>query len=264
MSQMRIAVIGAGIMGSGIAQATATHGYRTYCYDLSEEQIKVARELVVDGRYGLRRAVERNKISPERARAAQERLSFGTDLAEALDSADLVVECIPEDLGLKTRMFRRLDEMAPPEAILTSNTSGHPICALAGATTRPEKVMGWHWSSPAPVMPLAELVVTPQTSQETVDAVVQVAASCGKNPVVVKENPFVWGFVGNRVLTAMVREAQRVVDEGLATKDQVDQIVVDGFRWPVGPFALVDGSASGWGENRSSTAPPKDAPWKRG
>ncbi|WP_433413165.1 3-hydroxyacyl-CoA dehydrogenase family protein [Microtetraspora malaysiensis] len=264
MSDMRIAVIGAGVMGSGIAQTTATYGYRTHCYDLSEDQIRAARELVVNGRYGLDRAVERNKISPEWARAAQERLSFGTDLAEALDSADLVIEAIPEDLGLKTRMFRRLDEMAPPEAILTSNTSGHPICALAGATTRPEKVMGWHWSSPPPVMPLAELVVTPQTSQATVDAVVQVATACGKNPVVVKENPFVWGFVGNRLLTAMVREAQRVVDEGLASKEQVDQIVVDGYRWPVGPFAMMEGASSGWGEKRSPSTAPEGAPWKRG
>ncbi|GAB1823753.1 3-hydroxyacyl-CoA dehydrogenase family protein [Herbidospora sp. RD11066] len=262
MTIKRIAVIGAGVMGSGIAQTAATHGYRTHCYDLSADQITTARGLLFDGRYGLRRAVERNKITSEQAEIAQELLTFGTDLDEALDSADLVIESIPEDLGLKTRLFRRLDDLAPPGAILTSNTSGHPICALAGATLRPEKVMGWHWSSPAQVMPLAELVVTPQTAQATVDAVAGVAAACGKNPVVVKENPFVWGFVGNRVLTAMVREAQRVVDEGLATKEQVDQIVVDGFRWPVGPFAMMEGASGGWGENRTPTAPPKDAPWK--
>jgi 3-hydroxyacyl-CoA dehydrogenase len=136
--------------------------------------------------------------------------------------------------------------VAKPTAILASNTSGFSIAALGAATGRPERVVGWHWASPPPVMKFAEIVAADATSDATIETVVEVARACGKNPVVVKDNAMAWGFVANRVYFAMIREAQRVVDDGVATREQVNQLMVDCFRWPVGPFAMVAGATSGW------------------
>lgn len=240
-----IGVIGAGVMGSGIAQTVAQAGFSAVCCDVSPDVIEKARENIVKGRYGLERAVERGKLDRESADEALARVRFTTSLEQAA-TTDLVVECVPERLDLKIKVFRDLDDLARPETILASNTSGFPITALSAATERPERVIGWHWASPPPVMRLAEIVVTPATSQETTDTVVRVAQACGKNPVVVKDLPTQWGFVANRIYFSMVREAQRVVDSGIASAEEVNQIMVDCFNWPVGPFAMVKGATSGW------------------
>jgi 3-hydroxyacyl-CoA dehydrogenase len=241
----RIGVIGAGVMGSGIAQVTATAGYETVCCDVSPQALAAARETVRSGRFGVERGVERGKLTREQADAALARLRFSASLEEAA-AADLVIECVPEKLDLKVRLLRRLDETAPAHAILASNTSGFPIAALAAATGRPERVIGWHWASPPVVMRFAEIVVTDATSQETVAAVCAVAAACGKNPQVVKDSPMHWGFVANRIYFAMLREAQRVVDEGVAPAEVVNQLMVDCYNWPVGPFAMIRGAGRGW------------------
>lgn len=242
---IRIGVIGAGVMGSGIAQTTATAGYETTCCDLSDEVIAKAQESVRTGRFGFERAVERGKITREDAEAAHDRLTFTTEF-EAAAAADLIVECVPEKLDLKIKIIRQLDEIAPTSSILASNTSGFPIAALAAATQRPEQVIGWHWASPPVVMKFAEIVVTEETADATTACVAEVAEACGKHPVVVKDNPMAWGFVANRVYGAMLREAARVVDEGVASHEEVNQLMVDCFGWPVGPFAMVKGAGSGW------------------
>ncbi|HEX5616691.1 MAG TPA: 3-hydroxyacyl-CoA dehydrogenase family protein [Acidimicrobiia bacterium] len=242
---MRIGVLGAGVMGSGIAQVTAIAGYDTVCADIDPNVLAQAPELVAHGRFGLDGAVERGKLTRDDADAALARLSFTSEL-DAVAHTDLVIEAVPERLDLKISVFRDLDRAAPPATILASNTSGFPIAALAAATDRPAQVIGWHWASPAPVMKLAEIVTTAHTSESTTNTVVEVARACGKHPIVVKDNPMEWGFVANRVYFAMVREAQRVVDEGIATRDDVDQLMVDCFRWPSGPFGMVRGAGSGW------------------
>ncbi len=242
---LRIGVLGAGVMGSGIAQVTATAGYTTVCYDIAPDALERGREHVTTGRYGLERGVERGKLTPERAAAALARLRFTGSFEEAA-ATDLVIEAVPEQLDLKIQVFRDLDRAAPDDAILASNTSGFSIAALATATERPGKVIGWHWASPAPVMRLAEIVTTRDTADDTIATVREVAAACGKNPVVVNDNPMVWGFVANRVYFAMVAEAQKVVREGVATADDVDRIMVDCFRWPAGPFGMVKGAGDGW------------------
>jgi 3-hydroxyacyl-CoA dehydrogenase len=242
---LRIGVIGAGVMGSGIAQTTATAGFETVCCDVSQEVVDRAAASVVSGRFGFERAVDRGKLSRRDAEAAHARLRFTTDFAAAA-AADLVVECVPEKLDLKVRVMRQLDAAAPESSILASNTSGFPIAALAAATGRPERVIGWHWASPPVVMKFAEIVVTDETAEETRRTVVETATACGKHPVVVKDNPMAWGFVANRVYGAMLREAARVVDEGIATHEEVNQLMVDCFNWPVGPFAMVKGAGSGW------------------
>lgn len=241
----RIGVLGAGVMGGGIAQVCATGGYDVVCYDIAPEALAAGREHATTGRYGIERGVERGKLTRDEADAATARLSFTTSFEDAA-STDLVVEAVPERLDLKIRVFRDLDRAAPPETILCSNTSGFPIQAIGAATDRPDKVVGWHWASPAPVMKLAEIVRTHSTSDETVETVRAVASACGKNPIVVKDTAMAWGFVANRVYFAMVAEAQKVVNEGIATADEVDQLMMDCYRWPSGPFGMVKGAGSGW------------------
>jgi 3-hydroxybutyryl-CoA dehydrogenase len=189
--------------------------------------------------------VSRGKLSASEADAALARLRFSARFEEAAD-ADVVIECVPERLDLKLQVFRELDRAAPERAILASNSSGLPIAALAGATAHPARVIGWHWASPAPVMKLAEIVVGPATDPSVVERVCELARRCGKNPIAVKDTAMAWGYVANRVYGAMLREAQRVVDEGIATREQVNQLMVDCFRWPTGPFAMVQGATQGW------------------
>jgi len=242
---MRIGVIGAGVMGSGIAQSVATAGYETCCYDPDEGARTRAAEAVRTGRYGLQRGVERGKLSEDDAAAALARLEISADF-DAAGACDLVIECVPEDLALKIETFRKLDATAPPAAVLASNTSGFPIAALAAATDRPAQVVGWHWASPPVVMRFAEVVRTPATGDDALGLVCEVARACGKNPIVVNDNPRVWGFVANRVYAAMLREAGQVVAEGVASQDEVNQLMVDCFNWPVGPYGMVRGATKGW------------------
>ena len=241
----RVGVAGAGVMGSGIAQVLAVAGHDVVCTDLAESSLDAAREAVETGRFGVRNAVERGKLTTDQADRALQRLTFTTD-TDALTDRYLVIEAIPELLDLKVRFWRELDAIADRGTIFASNSSGFPVVAMAAATDRPDRFVGWHWASPAPVMRLAEIVRARGTSDETVDAVVAMAEGAGKNPVVVGDTDTRWGYVTNRVYFAMIREAMAVVDEGIAERDQVDQLMVDCFRWPAGPFGMTRGATSGW------------------
>ncbi len=243
---MRIAVIGAGVMGSGIAQVLAQAGNEVHCTDVADEALAKAREGVTNGRYGFERAVDRGKLDRAQADAALARLSFSTNLEAAVAEAELVIECVPERLDLKIKIFRELDRLAPASAILASNSSGFPLAALAASTDRPANVIVWHWASPPVLMKFAEIVVSEDTDPKVIEKVREVATGCGKNPVVVKDHPMAWGYVANRVYAAMITEASRVVAEGVASHDDVNQLMVDCFGWPVGPFAMVKGATTGW------------------
>src|SRR5262249_13775842 len=157
-------------MGSGIAQVTATTGYETVCVDVDPDALARGRARVTTGRYGLDRGVERGKLTREQADGALGRLRFSSSFDEVA-ATDLVIEAVPERLGLKGRVLRDLDAAAAPGTILASNSSGFPIAALAAATDRPDRVVGWHWASPAPVGRFAEIVRTRDTAEETVTAV---------------------------------------------------------------------------------------------
>jgi 3-hydroxybutyryl-CoA dehydrogenase len=241
----RIAVMGAGVMGAGIAQVMAIAGHEVVGYDTSGEVLAQARGGIATGRFGIRGAVERGKLTEEQAEAALARVTFTGDVGAVAD-ADVVIEAVPERLDLKIEVFRDLDRRCSPATILASNSSGFPIQALAAATDRADRVIGWHWASPAPVMKLAEIVRGPRTSDETVAVIERLAAAAGKNPVVVKDTATSWGYVANRVYGAMIREAQRVVEEGIADRAEIDQLMTDCFRWPAGPFGMVRGAGSGW------------------
>ena len=250
---MDIGIIGAGVMGAGIAQTLATAGHSVTCQDISDSAIERAREAIVDGRFGLRAGVERARLTEADADSALDRLRFTTILVDAAQSADLVIDATPEDIALKVRLFAALDRSTPEGCILASNSSGLPIAAMAAATQRPDRVIGWHWASPAVAMKMAEIVVTDRTSESTVRTVTDLARACGKRPVVVRENVQVWGFAANRVMAALLREARLVVQEGVATEEGLDQLLVDGWGWPVGPFTMLNGAVDGWGDGRESS-----------
>ncbi len=232
------AVFGAGVMGAGIAQALAVAGCAVRLTDISADAIAAGMERIEHGRFGLRRAVARGKMAAADAEAAFARISSTADDAAACAGVDAVVEAVPEDLTLKCRLFRRIDALVPDHAVLASNTAGLPITALAWATLRPERVIGWHWAQPAPLMRLAEIITHPDCAPRTVDLICDIARRAGKNPVVIKDQPEIWGFVANRINRAVRIEAARVVAEGIATEDEVDTIMKDCFRWPMGPFEM--------------------------
>jgi 3-hydroxybutyryl-CoA dehydrogenase len=241
----RVGVLGAGVMGSGIAQVMAAAGHEVVCYDVVPEALTSARENVDSGRFGVQSSVDRGKLTATDAAAALARLHFTTDI-DAVYATDIVIEAVPERFDLKVATFRELDRRCPEPTILASNSSGFAIYALAAATDRADRVVGWHWASPAPVTKMAEIVRAPSTSDQTVDAVVQLARRAGKNPVVVKDAPMSWGYVANRIYAAMIREADRVATEGVASREEIDQLMMDCFRWPAGPFGMTRGATTGW------------------
>jgi 3-hydroxyacyl-CoA dehydrogenase len=239
-------VVGAGVMGAEIAQSLAVAGYRVQLVDVSPEQLLRARDRIENGRFGLRAGVRVGKLEEDVATAALERITTTEYLAPACADADLVVEAVPETLALKIRVFKDLDRHCPPRTILASNTGGLPISALAAATDRPGRVIGWHWAQPISVMPMAEIIVHEEGDAATTEVVVDAARRCGKNPVVVNDQPLVWGFVVNRVQAVIWRECKLIVEEGVATKEQVDQLFRDCLRWPLGPFEMQELAKDGF------------------
>lgn len=242
-----VGVVGGGVMGSGIAQALAVGGYEVTVRDLNEELIAKSRATIIDGRYGLNRGVERGKTTREEADAALARLTFTTDLGD-LRGVDLVIEAVPEDLALKKKVFAELDGIVQPEAIFASNTSGLAISDLNKAVSqaRRPRFLGMHWFSPAPVMKLVELVYAPETAEETIQALEALCQRAGKVSIRVKDMPGRYGFVANRIYFAAVREAQKVLEEGVASAEDINKAMVYGFNWPVGPLAMIEGATKGW------------------
>ncbi len=231
-----VAVIGAGVMGTQIAQVLATSGYDVRLHDIRADALPAALDRIEHHRFGLRRGVERGKLTSTEANAAIARITTTTDLAIACSDVDMAIEVVFEDLMLKMKIFREMDKLVPSDAILTSNTAGLPITALAFATEQPERVLGWHWFQPCSIMRLAEIIVHPETDPELRGTIVAMARQCGKNAQVVKDDPLHWGFVGNRINAKVREEARTIVEQGLATTEQIDAIMCDGFNWPIGPF----------------------------
>jgi 3-hydroxybutyryl-CoA dehydrogenase/3-hydroxyacyl-CoA dehydrogenase len=184
-------------------------------------------------------------MSQEDAEAALARLHYSVDV-DSLAACDLVLETVTERFDLKIQVFRHLDRVARHDAILATNTSGFSIAAIGAATDRPQQVVGWHWSSPPPVMRLAEITRSSDTSDATVTAVSELAERCGKRPIVINDAWNSWGFVTNRALTALRKETDRIVAEGIATEEQIDLLLMDCFNWPTGPYGVRRGATSGW------------------
>lgn len=232
MSQQCIFVFGAGTMGSGIAQVAATSGFVVTCVDSNTAQLEKARASI---NASTTRLLEKKKISPEQKDAA-EAIRFTSDLQE-VKQADLVIEAIAENPEAKIALFRQLDQAAPAGAILASNTSSISITRLAGATLRPDKVIGMHFMNPVPVMSLVEVIRGLQTSNETMQMTLEICQAMGKTPVEANDAP---GFIANRILCPMINEAIFALQEGIGTPEAIDSVMKLGANHPMGPLALAD------------------------
>ena len=229
----RVAVLGAGTMGSGIAHVFAQHGWEAALSDVSPPALENALEGI---RRNLERQVKKGTLTTEQRDAALGRIRPAT-LVDAAANADLIVEAATEDPVTKFKIFRELDQAAPPEAILASNTSSISITAIGAQTRRPAQVIGMHFMNPVPVMQLVEVIRGLETSDQTTKRVLDIATSLGKTPVTVRDAP---GFVSNRVLLPMINEAIFCVMEGVATPEAVDTVMKLGMNHPLGPLALAD------------------------
>jgi 3-hydroxybutyryl-CoA dehydrogenase len=227
MTFERILVVGAGQMGSGIAQVAAASGRRVLLHDPFPGAVE-------RGLRGIRKSLER--LEAKGGAPAGDVLARVTESAE-LAPADLMIEAISEDAAAKEGLFRAADAVLPPDAILASNTSSIPITALAAVTTRPERVIGMHFFNPVPVLQLVEVIRGLQTSDETAAAVVQLARDLGKVPAEANDYP---GFVSNRILMPFINEAAYALMEGVADAEAIDTIATLGFAHPQGPLALAD------------------------
>ncbi len=243
---VRIGVLGAGVMGSGIAQVMAIAGHEVICYDVAEEALEKGRAIVDTGRFGVKGAVERGKLTADEADAALARLTFSADLDQAA-AVDVVIEAVPERLDLKISVFRDLDRKAPEATILASNSSGFPIQALAAATDRADRVVGWHWASPAPVMKLAEIVRGPQDVGRNGRDDPRPGRRGGQEPGRRQGLRPATGATWPTASTSPWSPRRpRSCRRAIADREQVDQLMVDCFRWPTGPFGMTRGAGSGW------------------
>ncbi|MEW6636993.1 MAG: 3-hydroxyacyl-CoA dehydrogenase family protein, partial [Actinomycetota bacterium] len=232
MEVRALGVLGTGTMGAGIVQLAAQSGYRVVACDSSVEALERARRYV---RRGLGRFAEKGVV-PDPG-AAYERVEWTTDVEE-LRGAETVIEAIVERVGAKKEALARLDDLLPPEALILTNTSSISITDLASATRRPDRVCGTHFFTPPPLREAVEIPRGLLTSDETVERVKELIASFGKLPVVVKKD--VPGFVANRFLVPMLIEAARLLEEGVASRDEIDLLVKKGLGFPIGPFELGD------------------------
>lgn len=229
----KIFVLGAGTMGSGIVQAFAQKGYEVIVRDIKDEFVQSG---IVRINNGLSKLVSKGKMTEETKEDILSRISGTTDMNLAAD-CDLVVEAAIENMKIKKEIFAELDKICKPETILASNTSSLSITEVASATNRPEKVIGMHFFNPAPVMKLVEIIRGMATSQETFDAVKELSVAIGKEPVEVEEAP---GFVVNRILIPMINEASFILQEGIASVEDIDTAMKYGANHPMGPLALGD------------------------
>ncbi len=229
----RIAVIGSGTMGNGIAHVFAQHGHDVSLIDVNPRALDKAKTTIGTN---LERQVKKGSLDADAPAQILARITTGTALDLAGD-ADLVVEAASENPSIKFDLFARLDEVAPPHALLATNTSSISITEIASRTRRPAQVIGMHFMNPVPVMQLVEVIRGQDTSDATTQAVMAMATALGKTPVEVNDYP---GFVANRVLMPMINEAVFCVYEGVATPESIDTVMKLGMAHPMGPLALAD------------------------
>lgn len=229
-----VAVLGAGTMGHGIALLTAREGHPTRLHDVDEDRLQAGLE---DVEAALDEGVDRGKTSKRERERALDNLEGTTDLAAAVEDADLVVEAIPEDLELKQQTFGKVEAHVPGDALLATNTSSLSIEAIADALEHPQRFVGMHFFNPPYVMDLIEVVHGPATSQATLEAATRFAEDLGKAPIQVRDAP---GFASSRLGVALGLEAIRMVEEDVASPADIDQAMREGYNHPMGPLELTD------------------------
>ncbi len=233
MGISRLAVVGAGFMGSGIAETAAAAGKSVVLYEPNEAPLELSRRRLAES---LTRAQERGKLTAEDAQGVLSRITYTTQLA-GLEGVDAVVEAVVEDPKVKGQLFQDLDRLLPHASFLASNTSSIPIAELAAWTSRPERVLGLHFFSPVPVMKLVEVVVALDTAPATVSAAQTLAQEIGKTPIRTKDRS---GFVVNMLLVPYLMAAVRMFEEGFATREDIDEGMKLGCAHPMGPLTLCD------------------------
>lgn len=238
MANGKAAVIGGGVMGSGIAQVLARNDYEVAVREINEELAEEARDQLITGNFGLDDAVEGGYLTEEEKEETLDQVTFTTDLEEAVEGADFVLEAVTEDLAIKGDVFRQIDEVTEDIPIY-SNTSGFSVTSLANAVEDSSRVAVMHFFNPVSVMSLVEIVEADETAEEVVEFAEELVDDMGKTGITINDQPGEYGFVANRIFGAMRREAERVVEEDIATPDQVDVAMEEGYNWPVGPFSLA-------------------------
>jgi len=228
-----LGVVGSGTMGAGIAQVAARAGYDVVIRDVAEEFLARGRAAIDQS---LQRDVDKDRLSTDEKGAIAARIKTTTDIG-ALGKAFIVVEAATEDLKIKSDIFRSLDQVTKPDAILASNTSSISITKLGAVTRRPDKVIGMHFMNPVPVMKLVEVIRGAATSDATYESTRALAEKLGKTPLECQDSP---GFISNRVLLPMINEAIFALSEGVATRESIDGIMKLGMNHPMGPLALAD------------------------
>lgn len=230
----RILVVGAGVMGHGIALVCSQNGLSVDLVDVDSKFLEKAISQI--DRF-LKGSVERKKMTAEKAQEIMGRIKTTTHLQEVAPRVDFVIEAVVEDVQIKAPLFKQLNELCPPSVIFASNTSQISTTELGRASGRPDRFVGMHWFNPPPLMRLIEIPRGIETSQETVDAVVALAQRLGKEPVVCKDSP---GFVVNRILNVWYNEGMRLLDEGMAGVEDIDRAIRDGGGFRMGPLELRD------------------------
>ncbi len=233
-SEWRVAVLGAGTMGHGIAQAAAQAGHPTVLHDLDPEAVERGMKRI---RGNLDKGVELGKVSEETRSAALAALAVAPDTAAAVAGADLVVEAVPERMELKRSVFEEVEGEVGAECVLATNTSSLSVSALADPLERPERFLGLHFFNPVHIMRLVEVVHGPETGSGVLDAAVDFVQGLGKEPVVVKDSP---GFASSRLGVVLGLEAMRMLEEGVASPEDIDRAMELGYRHPMGPLRLTD------------------------
>jgi 3-hydroxybutyryl-CoA dehydrogenase len=234
MAIKKVCVVGSGTMGSGIAQVSAQAGYETTMVDVKQEFVDRGMNMI---KASLAKFVQKERIKQEDMNNALARLHTSVDMKNAAKDVDYVIEAVFERAEVKLPIFGQLEEVCPRETILASNTSGIPVSLLASATKRADKVIGVHFMNPVPLMKGVEIVKTLLTSEETLKVSLDFVKSLGKETVVVKDSP---GFVTNRIITLVMNEAAKLLEENLASIEDIDKIERLSHNWPMGPFELAD------------------------
>ena len=234
MEIKKVSVIGAGTMGHGIAQVTATAHMDVSLNDVKDEFLTRAKSGIDTS---LDRMLKKEKITEKEKEAILSRITFTTDIAKAVKDADLVIEAIPEDLELKKEMFKKLDSLSKPEAILATNTSQYSITEIASVVANPSRVIGTHFFNPPVMMRLVEIVKGLETADSVVEQIRDFATKLGKEMVVCKDSQ---GFISTRVLIALRLECYRLLEEGVATKEDIDKTLKLALGHPMGQFELAD------------------------
>jgi len=234
MEIKKICVLGAGIMGSGIAQVSGEAGYQVSMRDVEDRFVQGGLNTI---KKNLERAIDKGKVSKEAADGILSRVKGFLELAPAVQDADIVIEAVTENMGVKKRLYGEMERLCSPKAILASNTSGLSITEIASVTKRPDKVIGMHFFNPVPGMRLVEIIKGQSTSEDTFQIIKALAAKMGKTSIVVNESP---GFAVNRILIPMINEAIFVLQEGVASAEDIDKGMMLGANHPIGPLALAD------------------------